>query len=234
MTPGSTLAVRFALAAADQARAALMRRICRVRGLRPFVVDQRRRLMVFQGGAVLMASVLALRLPLVSLWLGAALFGVPHVLAGVRTVAIRRRASRVTLAAAALGGLVGIAQLAGAGDGALRAFIVLFAVAIAWEIKLAGRHPLLTAGALGTLTLVAAAACARPRLAVLALAHLHGLASLAIFAILARRRRLPVWPLRSRALLQVPARVASRLWMCRGCPRWAFTSRSRQMESAAC
>jgi hypothetical protein len=188
-------AARIALTAADRARGALMRGICRFRGLRPFVVDQRRRLIAIQVGALLGASVLALRLPLVSLWLGAALFGVPHVIAGVRAVAIRGRVSRVTLTVAALGGLVGIAQVVGAGDGALRAFVALFAVAIAWEIQGARRHPLLTAAALGALGAVAAAAFASPQLAVLALAHLHGLASLAYFAISARRRRLPVWPL---------------------------------------
>jgi hypothetical protein len=188
-------ATRVALAAADRARGALLRAICRFRGVRPFVVDQRRRLIALQVGALLAASILALRVPLVSLWLGAALFGVPHVIAGVRAVAIRGRVSRVTLTAAVLGVPVGIAQLAGAGDGALRAFVALFAVAIAWEIQGARRHPLLTAVALGALGVIAAAAFASPALAVLALAHLHGLASLAYFAISARRRRLPAWPL---------------------------------------
>jgi len=196
-TPGAPVmfATRIALTAADGARAALLRNVCRFRGLRPLLVDPRRRLIALQLGALLAASLLALRLPLVSLWLGAALFGVPHVIAGVRAVAIRRRVSRVTLSAAALGGLVGIAQLAGAGDGALRAYVVLFAVAIASEKRSARRAPLLTAAALAALGVTAAAALASPQLAVLVLAHLHGLASLAYFAIVARRRRLPAWPL---------------------------------------
>jgi hypothetical protein len=184
-----------ALGAADQLRAAVLRRVCRVRVLRPVLADRRRRVMVGQACAVLSAAVLALRAPLISLWLGAALFGVPHVLAGVRAVAVRRRASRFTLGCAAAGAVVGVAQLAGAGDGSLRLFVLLFAAALAWEILAARRDALVTAAACGAVVLAAAAALRAPRLAVVIMAHLHGVASLVYFAICARRRGIPVWPL---------------------------------------
>src|SRR5262249_32113885 len=128
-----------AVGAADRVRAALLRALCAVRPLRALAVDRRRRLVAMQVGMVLLAAGLALRLPLISLWLGAALFGVPHVVAGLRAVTLRRRATRVTLVCAALGGLVGVSQLLGVGEDATRAFVALFAVSVAAEILAARR-----------------------------------------------------------------------------------------------
>jgi len=184
------------VAAADRMRGAVLRRFCAVRGLRPVFVDRGRRLAAMEVVAVVCAGLLALRAPLVSLWLGAALFGVPHLLAGVRSVAVRRRSSPVALGCAGLGIALGVAQMAGAGDAALQAFVVLFAVALGWEVVAWGaRRPVLAGLALAAIVPAAMAAWSAPRLAVVVLAHLHGLGALVYFGISARRRRLPVWPL---------------------------------------
>jgi hypothetical protein len=196
---GSGLAGRSltvaAVGAADRARATMLRALCAVRPLRAFAVDRRRRLMAMQVGMVLFAAGLALRFPLISLWLGAALFGVPHVVAGFRAVTLHRRATRVTLACAALGGLVGVSQLLGVGDGATRAFVALFAVSLGAEILAARRAAALTTATLAALLLAAGAAWTAPRLALVLFSHLHALGALLFFAVEARRRRLPVWPL---------------------------------------
>jgi hypothetical protein len=190
-----TAVVSRAIDIADGARVLLLRRVCASRALRAIAIDRRRRLILMEVGAVALAAALALWAPLVSLWLGAALFGVPHVVAGVRAVAVRRRCSRAALACAGAAVVVGASQLLGAGDAALRAFIVLIALALAGEIVDARRNRWLAALAVAGLLAVALAALASPRLTLVLLAHLHGLASLVYFAICARRRRLPVWPL---------------------------------------
>jgi hypothetical protein len=195
---GSVLADTLAVSvvgAADRARARLLRALCAVRPLRTLAVDRRSRLVAMQVGMVLFAAGLALRFPLISLWLGAALFGVPHVVAGLRAVTLRRRATRVTLACAALGGLVGVSQLLGVGEGATRAFVALFAVSAGAEILAARRSVALTTATLVALVVAAGAAWTAPRLALVLLAHLHALGALLFFAVEARRRRLPFWPL---------------------------------------
>lgn len=184
------------MAAADRARGALLRQACTVRSLRPILVDRGRRLAATELVAVVSAALLALRAPLVSLWLGSAVFGLPHLLAGVRAVVVRRQSSRVALACAALGLGVGAAQLAGAGDSALRVFVLLFAVAVAWEaLSAVQRRPWAAGALLAALVPGVLAAWTAPRLTVVVLAHLHGLGALLYFGVNARRRRLPVWPL---------------------------------------
>lgn len=184
------------ISVADRLRGTVLRRACASHALRGIFVDRGRRLAAMQMLAVLSALALALRAPLVSLWLGAAVFGVPHLLAGVRAVAVRRRASPVALGCAVLGIGVGIAQIAGAGDDALRAFVLLFAGALGWEaVRGSERRPWLAAALLAVLVPAVLAAFRAPRLSVVVLAHLHGMGSLAYFGINARRRRLPVWPL---------------------------------------
>jgi hypothetical protein len=191
-----TAAAFAAAGAADRVRNAVLRQVCALRALRPVLVDRGRRLAAMQAVAVLSAAFLALRAPLVSLWLGAAVFGVPHLLAGVRAVAVRRRSSRVALVCAVLGLGVGAAQIAGAGDSALRAFVLLFATALGWEaLTAARRRPWAALALLAAIVPGVAAAWTAPRLAVVVLAHLHGLGALLYFGITARGRRLPVWPL---------------------------------------
>jgi hypothetical protein len=184
------------ISVADRLRGTVLRWACASRGLRRIFVDRGRRVAAMEAVAVLSALGLALRAPLVSLWLGAAVFGVPHLIAGVRAVAVRRRASPVALGCAALGIGVGVAQIAGAGDSALRAFVLLFAIALGWEAVMGiERRPWLTLALLAVLVPGVLAAWGAPRLTVVVLAHLHGMGSLVYFGINARRRRLPVWPL---------------------------------------
>jgi hypothetical protein len=206
-------AVAFAAAgAADRVRRALLRQVCALRGLRPVLVDRGRRLAVAQVIAVLSAGLLALRLPLVSLWLGAAVFGVPHVIAGVRAVAVQRRSSAVAIGCAILGIAVGAAQIAGAGDPALRAFVVLFATALGWEAVTAmKRRPWSALALLVAIVPAAAAAWSAPKLAVVVLAHLHGLGALLYFGVNARRKRLPVWPLFAGVVIVTVAAIAGLL-----------------------
>ncbi len=190
-------AVAFqAIAVADRARGALLRQACAIRGLRPILVDRGRRLAATEMVAVLSAGLLALRAPLISLWLGAAVFGVPHLLAGVRTVVVRRQSSRVALACAVLGMGVGAAQIAGVGDSALRAFVLLFATTVGWEaLSALQRRPWSAGLVLAAIGPGVMAAWNAPRLTVVVLAHLHGLGALVYFGVNARRRRLPIWPL---------------------------------------
>jgi len=183
------------VAAPDRARRAVLRGFCALPVLRPILVEQQGRLLAMQLAALAVALLGALRFPLIALWLGAALFGVPHVVAGLRAVTITRRTSRVALAMAAAALGVGVAQLAGAGDDALRVFAVLFALAIAWEVLAARRGAVLTTATLGALGAATVAAVSTPRLAAVVLAHVHGLGALAFYAVAARRRGLPWRPL---------------------------------------
>jgi hypothetical protein len=180
---------------ADRARALLLRAMCSIRPLRGLAVDRSRRLVAAQIGMVLFAAGLSLRLPLVSLWLGAALFGVPHVVAGFRAVAVHRRVTRVTLAAAAIGAVVGVTQLMGVGESATRVFVGLFAVSLAAETLAARRALLLTTGVMLALAVAVRLAWTAPELALVLVSHLHALGALLFFGIEARRRRLPLWPL---------------------------------------
>jgi hypothetical protein len=158
----------------------------RARPLRRLFVDPGLRIPVAGVVAVAVAFALAAWQPLVSLWLGAALFGVPHVLSGVRHVAVRDGATPLTRVACLGALVVGVAQLAGAGDGAVRLYVALFAVAVGAELGGRGAP---------AIALVAAVAMISPRATLVALAHLHGLSSVGYFAVRARRRGVPAWPL---------------------------------------
>lgn len=166
----------------------------RVGPLRRIFVDPRRRIPVAALMAVATSFALAAWQPLVSLWLGAALLGVPHVLSGVRHVAIRDRLTPLTRAAAVAGVAVGAAQLAGAGDGAVRAFVLLFALAVGAELA-AALGGAARALALAGVVVTTAAALRSPRVTLLALAHLHAVGAVIWFAVRARRRGVPAWPL---------------------------------------
>ena len=175
----------------DGARRPLLRAIVRVEpARRVFVVRERR---VLAGALVAVATSFAVAVwqPLVALWLGAALFGVPHVVSGLRHVAVRERLRAPTRILVALAVVVGVVELCGSGtriaDGAVRAYVLLFAAAILVELR--GR-------AVASLAVVALAALGlvAPRLTLIALAHLHGLGAVAWLARRARERGVVVWP----------------------------------------
>ena len=190
-------AVAFAAAgAADRVRNAVLRQVCALRGLRPVLVDRGRRLAAMQAVAVVSAAFLALRAPLgVAVARGRGVRG--SAPAGGRArgggaTALESGGARLRGARAR----VGAAQIAGAGDSALRAFVLLFATALGWEaLTAARRRPWAALALLAAIVPGVAAAWTAPRLAVVVLAHLHGLGALLYFGITARRRRLPVWPL---------------------------------------
>ncbi|HEX9104310.1 MAG TPA: hypothetical protein VF997_19000 [Polyangia bacterium] len=185
-------AVAAAAALLDGARRPRLRAVVRGEPARRIFVDRRARVVAGSLVAVATSFAAAVWQPLVALWLGAALFGVPHVVSGLRHVAVRERPSAPAGVLIALAVVVGVVELAGSGtrlaDGAVRAYVLLFAAAAVVEL---GR------GCTGArLAVVAAAALAlvAPRLTLIALAHLHGLGAVAWFARRARARGVVVWP----------------------------------------
>jgi hypothetical protein len=183
----------------DGARRPLLRRLLRVAVARWIFVDRGRRVVAGSLLAVATAFAMAAWQPLVALWLGAALFGVPHVVSGVRFAAVQQRLAWPTRALVAVALAVGVVELAGSGtriaDGAVRAYVLLFAAAIL--VELAGARAWRSLPRLVAAVVVLAAAAAgliAPRLTLVALAHLHGLGAVAWFARRARARGVPAWP----------------------------------------
>ena len=122
----------------DGVRRPLLRAVVRVEPARRLFIARESRVLAGALVAVAMSFAVAAWQPLVALWLGAALFGVPHVVAGIRQVAVRERLAPATRAIVALAVVVGVVELAGSGTriaaGAVRAYVVLFAAAIVVEL----------------------------------------------------------------------------------------------------
>ena len=175
----------------DGARRPLVRALVRVEPARRLFVVRERRVLAGALVAVAMSLAVAAWQPLIALWLGAALFGVPHVVSGVRHVAVRRPLARATRVLVALAIAVGVVELAGTGtqiaDGAVRAYVLLFAAAIVVELR--GR-----AGARVAVAALAVLGLVAPRLTLIAMAHLHGLGAVAWLARRGRERGVVVWP----------------------------------------
>ncbi|HYV46756.1 MAG TPA: hypothetical protein VFA20_17955 [Myxococcaceae bacterium] len=171
------------------------------------LVDLRRRAL-WQGLAcVAVTAALALRFPFVSLWLGAALLGVPHLISGVRHLAVRRRLAATTWIAVGGAMLIGVVQLFDAGTWTTTATSLCFAVAMGSE-ALAGRGanddrrlPLL-----GMAALYGTAAVLWPLRSLIVLSHAHAIGSMACLALLARRRAPLAWvPMAAAAAVMVAA-----------------------------
>jgi hypothetical protein len=182
----------------DGARRPLLRAVVRVAPLKRLFVDRRARVLTAALVAVATSFAVAAWQPLVALWLGAAFLGVPHVVAGVRQVALRDRLRPLTRALCVVALAVGVVELAASGtriaDGAVRAYVVLFSAAICIELAARGGRRWPRALAAVAVVLAAALALPSPRLALLALAHLHGLGAVVWFVQRARARGVPVWP----------------------------------------
>ncbi|MCU1277739.1 MAG: putative rane protein, partial [bacterium] len=92
---------------------------------------------------------------------------------------------------------VGVVELGGSGtriaDGAVRAYVALFAVAVAVEL-LATRRTWARVAIACAIAVAAVAAWRAPRLTLIVLAHLHGLGAVAWFARRAHARGVVVWP----------------------------------------
>jgi hypothetical protein len=176
----------------DGARRPMVRALVRVEPARRLFVVRERRVLAGALVAVATSFAVAAWQPLIALWLGAALFGVPHVVSGIRQVAVREPLARATRVLVALAVVVGVVELCGSGtriaDGAVRAYVLLFAAAIV--VELGARHAL----AVAAVVVAAAGALVAPRLTLIALGHLHGLGAVAWFTRRARARGVVVWP----------------------------------------
>jgi hypothetical protein len=177
----------------DGVRRPLLRAVVRVEPARRLFVVREERVLAGALVAVALSFAMAAWQPLIALWLGAALFGVPHVVAGVRQVAVRERLRAPTLALIAVALVVGVVELAGSvADAALRAYVVLFAAAIV--VELGPQRRATRTLVVVVVVIVAAAALIAPKLTLIALAHLHGLGAVVWFARRARARGVVVWP----------------------------------------
>lgn len=182
------------LAVADGYRRSAFRLMLRVPGARDIFVSRERRIPVAEALCVAMATFTSLFFPVLSLWVGASLLGVPHVLSGIRHVAIRRSLHPLTKACIAVSIAVGALTLMRLTSG-IPIFVGLFALSMGVEV-LASR-----AGAgrrifwLATVALGAGAAWHWPYFFIIGVSHLHALCSMSFFSTEARRRGIRVWPL---------------------------------------
>jgi hypothetical protein len=220
---------RFDAAAAtasllDGARRPLVRALVRVEPARRVFVDRRARVLASSLIAAATSFVVAAWQPLVSLWLGAALFGVPHVVAGLRQVAVRERRAPLTLLFVAAALVVGSVELCASGtriaDDAMRAYVLLFAAAMVSELGVGRARwwPLVA--------VAAGAGLVSPRVTLVALAHLHGLSAIGEYVRRARGRGIPAWPF-------VAAVAALMLAIAVGACDALFTARLWAPRSAA-
>jgi len=181
-----------AAALLDGARRPLVRALVRIEPARRVFVVRERRVLAGALVAVAMSFAVAAWQPLIALWLGAALFGVPHVVSGIRHVAVREPLAPATRVLVLLAVVVGAVELCASGtriaDGAVRAYVLLFAAAIVVELG-AGQ-------ALARVAVLeeSALALVSPRLTLIVLAHVHGLGAVAWFVRRARARGVVVWP----------------------------------------
>ncbi|HEY8212155.1 MAG TPA: hypothetical protein VIG99_31955 [Myxococcaceae bacterium] len=175
----------------------MLRAVCAIPGVRPQLlglVDVRRRALWIGLGCVATSAVIALRAPMISLWLGVAVLGVPHVVSGIRHLAVRRRLSRATWCFIGAAALTGVLQLCGAGVWTGAAISLLFTGAMASE-AVSGpgarlpRRLLLVAFA----ALFGAASLRWPLRSTIVLSHAHAWCSMACLALLARRRAPLAW-----------------------------------------
>jgi len=186
-----------AIAWADALRSGVLRGLCAIPGARGWVlrlVDVRRRVLWVGLAGVAASALVALRFPFISLWLGAAVLGVPHVVSGVRHLAVRRRLSRATWWPIGGAILVGVLQLLGAGLWTGAALTVAFSAAIACEAVSGPRAGVPRRAALLALAVLFGAASLRwPLRATILLSHAHALCSLLCFCLLSRRRASGAW-----------------------------------------
>ena len=183
------------IALADRARTSSYRVAMRVAPLRVVFLDRQRRLTALCGVSLSLATLLALREPVASLFFGAALLGVPHLIAGARHVGVRRKLGALTWCCAAGAFAVGLVVVTGTGgEWAWPVLISLMGLGAVWEARGRPLISLAVAGLTATMALV-------PLLSILAVSHLHAASSLAWVAKASRQRGLTVWPLVAAAAL---------------------------------
>ena len=182
------------LAAADGCRRSAFRLMLRLPGAREIFVSRERRIPVAEALCVAMATFTSLFFPVLSLWVGASLLGLPHVLSGIRHVSVRRSLHPLTKACIAVSIAVGALTLMHLTSG-VPIFVGLFALSMGVEVlaSRAGAVPKLFW--LATVALGAGAAWRWPYFFVIGVSHLHALSSMSFFSTEARRRGIRVWPL---------------------------------------
>src|SRR5690349_12864490 len=116
----------------DATRRVLLRLVMRFNSLRCIFIRPDLRIPIAATASVLVSAVISLVAPATVLLAGAAVLGLPHVLAGLRHVGIRRTMSPPALVFSGLAFAAGLSSLMG-GPGGTRVMIVLFAGAIASE-----------------------------------------------------------------------------------------------------
>lgn len=182
------------LCALDEARRSALRALVSFEPVRRIFVSPRHRIPIAAALCVASSALLALLCPLVSLWLGAALLGVPHVVSGLRHVVARRDLHAVTRTLAGGGFLAGVAFVAGAPAWTMIAFTLLFAAGMAVEALAAPAPWMLRAAVLGLVAAGTLTALAYPWSSLVIISHLHALSSVAFVAVAARRRGIVLWP----------------------------------------
>lgn len=196
----------FAVDSADALRRSTLRWTLRIPGVRAIFVNPVKRIAVAQVIAAMTSLFFALWQPTWSLALGAAIFGVPHVLAGLRHTTITRELS---LASRAFGGfafLLAVASLRSPDPRWLEAMTVTFALGVAAEL-LRTRWYIAVVG----VCLLAGATFVALRfhwVFVLFVTHLHALGSIAYFCLAAHRRGVSPVPLMLSVTLMVAAIAA--------------------------
>jgi hypothetical protein len=149
---------------------------------------------VAEALCVAIATFTSLGFPVLSLWVGAALLGLPHVLSGIRHVAIRRSLHPLTKACIAASVILGALTLMHLTSGT-PFFVGLFALSMAIEVLTSRVRTPLKAFCLVCLALGTGLALRWPYLFIVGVTHLHALTSLSFFSTEARRRGIRVWPL---------------------------------------
>src|SRR4051794_29364262 len=96
-----------ALAAADAVRGMALKQLLRVHGVREIFVSRERRIPVAEFLCVVMSLVVSALAPVMALWTGAALFGIPHVLSGIRHLGVRRKVHLVSKVMMVAGSVLG-------------------------------------------------------------------------------------------------------------------------------
>jgi hypothetical protein len=177
------------IALADRARAATYRVAMRSEPLRAVLLHRQHRLELLALGSLVVSAVLALRQPVVSLFLGAAVLGVPHLLSGLRHTVLQRRLSPVTIGCAFAAVWIGIALVLGrGGDWAWPMLVAAFSLSAFWE---SGRSPLAALG----FGVVAVAMSLAPGTSMLLVTHLHAVCSLVYLGRAGRLRGFGTWSL---------------------------------------
>src|SRR4051794_5453512 len=106
---------------ADVLRRELLRRVLRVPGVRGIFVCPERRIPWLSGGVVAASLLLAVLHPVGLLLWGVTLFGIPHVLSGVRHLALRRQLHPLSRVLCLSVVMLGVGLLFGGGRSVLKA-----------------------------------------------------------------------------------------------------------------